>query len=209
MTTTKPITANALRPGERPAAEPRAVNATRKRLTAVVRRRLQTAMTVVLIITGLGAWAVALVQPWAGRSGDPGIITVPLAGLDADQIRSASSVEGWLPVKRKPPTRELLRNPFLSSGQAREDGGAPGPRVDVPPEPPAPTSGRGPSEILAVVKGFRLEVTLIAPNGERWAVINGKDYRQGDTVNGLQLVEVQEGKVRLEQSGVTCLLRMD
>jgi hypothetical protein len=40
-------------------------------------------------------------------------------------------------------------------------------------------------------------------------VINGKDYHPGDRVEGLRLVEIQEGKVKLEQGGVTCVLRMD
>ncbi len=209
MTKTMPMTAAVPAPAANAAAEPRSASGAGKRLTATVRRRLQAVLTAALVVAGLGAWGVALVQPWAGRSGDPGIITVPVGGLDADQIRSASSVEGWLPQGRTPPIRDLARNPFLSAGAPMADDGAAAPDPAEPVEAPAAVSVRAPSEILALVKGLRLEVTLLSPSGERWAVINGKDYHPGDRVEGLRLVEVQEGKVKLEQGGVTCVLRMD
>lgn len=209
MTKTLPMTAVAPAPTANAAAKPRSAGAAGRRLTATLRRRLQTVLTAVLVVAGLGAWAVALVQPWTGRSGDPGIITVPVAGLDADQIRSASSIEGWLPQRRKPPIPDLARNPFLAAGAPAADDGKAALLPAVPADAPAAVSGRAPSEILALVKGLRLEVTLVSPSGERWAVINGKDYHPGDRVEGLRLVEIQEGKVRLEQGGVTCLLRMD
>jgi hypothetical protein len=209
MTKTMPMTAAAPAPAANAAAEPRSAGGAGKRLAAMVRRRLQAVLTAVLVVAGLGAWAVALVQPWAGRSGDPGIITVPVAGLDADQIRSASSVEGWLPQRRTPPIQNLARNPFLSAGAPMADDGKAVPEPAEAVEVPAAVSVRAPSEILALVKGLRLEVTLISPSGERWAVINGKDYHPGDRVEGLRLVEIQEGKVKLEQGGVTCVLRMD
>jgi hypothetical protein len=63
--------------------------------------------------------------------------------------------------------------------------------------------------ILEVVRNLRLEVTLITPAGERWAVIGGENYREGDTIAGMEIVEIQEGRVKLRQAGCTCLLRMD
>jgi hypothetical protein len=63
--------------------------------------------------------------------------------------------------------------------------------------------------ILEVVRNLRLEVTLITPAGERWAVIDGVNYREGDTIAGMEIVEIQEGRVKLRQAGMTCLLRID
>jgi multidrug efflux pump subunit AcrA (membrane-fusion protein) len=79
-----------------------------------------------------------------------------------------------------------------------------------PAEPPAVSSTpTSPAQVLAVVRTLKLEVTLIAPTGERWAVINGATYREGDAIAGLEISEIQEGKVRLRQRDITCLLRMD
>jgi hypothetical protein len=69
----------------------------------------------------------------------------------------------------------------------------------------APTA----KEILSALKALRLEVTLVSPSGEPWAVIDGKDYRVGDTVGGMEIVEIGEGRVKLQRGAVTCLLRMD
>jgi len=189
-----------------------------KRIATLMRRRVQSAVTVILIVTGLGAWAVALVQPWVGHTGEPGLITVPTADLDADQIRAASSAEGWLPERRKPLVHNLSHNPFLAGAAAAEiDGPASqGSATETSESAPAAVppsdadAARTPVEgMLDAVKGLRLEVTLVSPTGERWAVINGHNYREGDLIEGFRLLEIQEGKVKLEQGGVTCLLRMD
>jgi hypothetical protein len=80
----------------------------------------------------------------------------------------------------------------------------------VPAKTPAPAAADADvAAMLEKVKGLRLKAILITPGGERWAVINGENYREGDSVAGLTIAEIQEGRARLEQGGFTCLLRMD
>jgi len=172
-------------------------------------RRLKTGLTIGLVLTGLGAWAAALVQPWAAHGGDPGVVTVPAPALSEERIRAVASEGERLPPRKTTQGCELVRNPFLGHAQAAEAGPTPETPVPAPaavaPTPAAPK----PSEVLAAVKALHLDMTLTGAGGERWAVINGHDYREGDSVGGLRLAEVQEGKVKLEQGGIVCLLQMD
>jgi len=191
------------------AAPGRAASAPKRRMVGRIGgRRVQMALTGVLIVAGVAAWAVALVQPWGRRTGDPGLVMVPVAELDLERIRSASASEDWMPQKKKAPLRELKRNPFLPDMGAAEAAPAPTHAEESAGLPRAASPGRA-AGVLATVKAFRLEVTLMTPGGERWAVINGKDCREGDSVNGMKLIEIQEGKVKLEQDGIICMLRMD
>ena len=82
----------------------------------------------------------------------------------------------------------------------------PAPVVEKPVRPAAASSAKA---VLEAVKALRLEVTLVAPSGRRSAVINGDEYREGETVAGFLIVEIQEGKVKLQQAGILCLLRME
>ncbi len=168
-------------------------------------RWIQTALTVGLLLTGVSAWALALVQPWTGRTGDPGIITVA-SGVNAAQVRSADvDIEQLVDGAGAAPPATLQRNPFVA---VRTHPAAPGAaKGQVPPAGPAP--GQAAGQVLETVKGLRLEVILITPAGERWAVINARNYREGDAVAGMEIVEIQEGRVKLQQGGITCLLRMD
>lgn len=168
-------------------------------------RWIQTALTIGLLLTGVSAWALALVQPWAGRTGDPGIITLAV-GVNAAQVRSADvGPEQLVNDNGAAPPAPLRRNPFVpvQTGPAAA-GDAKG---QVPPTSPATPRAAG--QVLETVKGLRLEVILITPAGERWAVINAKNYREGDAVAGMEIVEIQEGRVKLQQGDITCLLRMD
>lgn len=181
-------------------------------------RWIKTVLTAALLITGLSAWAVALVQPWTGRSGDLDVISFG-PGVDAAKVRSASVDGRKLVPEYVPPTRKpLRRNPFEGASppgaapptERAGDGTGPAQGGPTAPEPapqvaPAPTA----MKVLERVRGLKLEVILITPAGERWAVIGGESYQEGDAVAGLEIVEIQEGHVRLQQAGMTCLLRME
>ena len=186
-------------------------------------RWVQTVLTSGLVLAGLGAWALALVQPWTARRGDHGIVAVT-DGVDTDRIRSVTDDVERLCASRVGPARPApARNPFASPGAANE-------RIQQAPRPAAAgqalrtidaktgeTSPKTPEAsapvtaqaMLETVRSLRLEVTLINPASERWAVINGVNYREGDTVAGMEIVEIQDGRVKLRQAGMTCLLRMD
>jgi hypothetical protein len=188
-------------------------------------RWIKTVLTAALIVTGLTAWAVALVQPWTGHRGDPGDVALG-SSVDVEKLRQASAevqkiVREYVPPVLKP----LRRNPFEGAGPAAAESAAPA--VVAAPAPPArppdetaspaklapaaaPPSGRPtPPKVLETLRGLKLEIVVATPAGERWAVINGETYREGDTVAGLEIVEIQDGRVKLQQAGTTCLLRMD
>jgi len=177
-------------------------------------RWVQVLLTAGLLLTGLSAWALALVQPWATLGGDPGAVSIA-EGLDTAKMRSMSADgERACPEYQPPAPRALRRDPFAGAAARRAVlGGAatpasPSGAKSVPAAAPgAPTSAA--ARVLETVKTLRLEVTLVAPTGERWAVINGADYREGDAIAGLEIMEIQDGKVRLQQGGLVCLLRME
>lgn len=190
-------------------------------------RWVKTVLTAALIVTGLSAWAVALVQPWTGRGGDVDFVGLG-PGVDEEKVRQASAEVQQIVSEHVPPSlRPLRRNPFeavravASEPAAPPVASGPVPGVRSPAEKaaaaksvpaatvPPPSSRAAPPKVLETVRGLRLEVILITPAGERWAVINGESYREGDTVAGLEIVEIQEGRVRMQQAGTTCLLRMD
>lgn len=197
----------------------------RGRWATARRRWLQTIMTATLILTGMTAWAAALVQPWATRTLDANLLPVPTC-IDTDKLRTASAdIERVLDEPEVMPSVAPRRNPFLAvrpGGPAREVAVKPAAASAMPTSKPVPSAPAAPSapasesqggvsaaQVLAAVRGLRLEVTVIAPSGEKWAVINGANYREGDIVAGLEIAEIQEGRVRLRQAGVVGLLRMD
>ena len=182
-------------------------------------RWIKTLLTAVLLVTGLSAWAVALVQPWTSRAANWDVMTLT-STVDAARVRAASAeVQKLVPDYVPPTVQPLRRNLFDGARPASALPGAPPAAGAAPPEVPAsPTVPEpapqaepvpGPQQVLEAVKGLKLEIILITPAGERWAVINGASYQEGDAVAGLELVEIQEGHVRLQQAGLTCLLRMD
>jgi hypothetical protein len=205
-------------------------------------RWFQAFLTAILALTGLSAWALALVQPWTGRGGDRGMVTAT-GGIDSQKMRSAADeIERWLSEPTAATPRPLRRNPFVDSTAGKASvmaamsaeplpaGGAakhPGAQIGPTPAPAGDPSAHAagdpsahaagapaplpvdPRAVLEAVKGLRLAVILIAPTGERWAVINGENYREGDAIAGLEIVEIQEGKVKLQRAGFTCLLRME
>jgi len=187
------------------------------RLAAGRGRWIKMILTVALLVTGLSAWALAVVQPWAARTADPGIVALPAADVSPEKVRMLSQeVERLCGKWKERVLRPLRRNPFGGDRAAGRGGEfvAPSPGAADPaapavekslPAPEAPTA----KEILSALKALRLEVTLVSPSGEHWAVIDGKDYRVGDTVGGMEIVEIGEGRVKLQRGAVTCLLRMD
>ena len=186
------------------------VGQTRGRWATPRGRCVQTVLTACLLVTGLSAWAVALVQPWTAQTGEPGLVAVPAFGVDTDRVRWAAEEPTELLGQWRPPTLERLsRNPFQGTPTLE----AP-PSTDAVAQPEAVKSATAdpptsPREVLALVKTLRLEATLIGENGQRWAVINGRDYTEGDSVAGLQIADIGEGRVRLRLGGTSCLLRMD
>jgi hypothetical protein len=187
------------------------------RLAAGRGRWIKMILTVALLVTGLSAWALAVVQPWAVRTADPGIVALPAADVSPEKVRTLSrEVERLCGSWKERAPRLLRRNPFAGAGAAGRTGesAAPSPGAAAPAAPAADKlrpAGEAPTakEILSVLKALRLEVTLVSPSGEPWAVIDGKDYRVGDTVSGMEIVEIGEGRVKLQRGAVTCLLRMD
>lgn len=180
-------------------------------------RWIHGTLTIALLVTGVSAWALALVQPWTSRTANAGMVAVT-TGVDADKIRSAEvDPEALLSEGTAPQVKPIRRNPFVAGPVAagvpsvagRQDPAA-APCGETEAEVPAGTPAeQGVAGVLETVKGLRLEVILLAPAGERWAVINSRNYREGDAVAGLRIVEIQESRVRLQQGAVTCLLRMD
>jgi hypothetical protein len=182
-------------------------------------RCVRIILTLGLLVTGLAAWALALVQPWAGHGSAYGQAA---AVLDADRIRAVAANLNRFAADEPRPLPAPGRNPFVTVGAegalAVRPAAVPtigdlgSPPAAVEPEKPAPATVSAASDIkavLAAVKALRLEVTLIGPTGQRWAIINGREYREGDFVAGFQVIEIQGDKVKLQQAGMTCLLRMD
>ncbi|HUX15501.1 MAG TPA: hypothetical protein VMW52_03460, partial [Phycisphaerae bacterium] len=157
-------------------------------------------LTVALLVTGLSAWALAVVQPWAARTADPGIVALPAADVSPEKVRMLSQqVERLCGNWKERVLRPLRRNPFEGSGAAGGGGefSAPNPGAAAPAAPAAEKSRPAPEaptakEILSALKALRLEVTLVSPSGEHWAVIDGKDYCVGDTVGEMEIVEIEE-----------------
>ncbi len=173
-------------------------------------RWLHAGLTVALLVTGVAAWGVALVQPWQVRAADPGIVAVP--GRPApERVRAAARAgEDLAEEPSAPGPRPLRRDPFQparawgASAKASADAG----------EPPRRPDAAGPGTVTAeqvvrVAKDLSLKATVHSPTGERWAVINGHTYREGDVVAGLTLVEVREDRATLQRAGMICILKMD
>jgi len=175
-------------------------------------RWIQAVLTAALLVAGLGAWALAIIQPWTTKVVDRDAFAVS-AGVTPDRVRSATvGVDELVGEPAAPVPEPLQRDPFDHAGPTGIEAVAGGPTWPAPAHAAAPDTAvgqPGPQEILERIKGLRLEVILIAPDGQRWAVINGQNYQEGDAVSGFRIAEIQEGRAKLQQGGVTCLLHMD
>jgi len=174
------------------------------------RRWLHAGLTVTLLVTGFAAWVVAIVQPWQVRAADLGM--VPVKGQPTpDRVRAAAlAAQDLVEEPGAADPRPLKRDPFQA---ARPWGAATGPSEagceSANDAQPAGSRAVTAEQVVQVAKDLMLKATVHSPTGERWAVINGKTYREGDDVAGLTLVEVQEDRARLQRAGVTCILKMD
>jgi len=172
-------------------------------------RWLRAGLTVALVVAGLTTWALAIVQPWKAQAADPGIVPIKDL-LSPNRVRELAVATDQ---RVGPPAfglaRPVTRNPFCAKGT---DGAAKPAASPVPEEPGTGdrsctpwTAGR----VAEVAQGLSLKATVASPSGERWAVINGETYREGDEVAGLRLVEVREDRARLDRAGIQCVLKMD
>jgi hypothetical protein len=131
--------------------------------------------------------------------------------LDAERMKAAPmDLEKLINERPAPVAASLPRSPF---GPASA-GGASVKVPNVMGQParatvPAATSAEVVRQMLESVKGLKVDVILTTPSGEKWVVINGANYREGDAVAGMEIVEIQGTRVKLQQAGVTCLLRME
>jgi len=175
-------------------------------------RWIEAVLTAALLVGGLGAWALAIIQPWTSKTTDSGVFAAS-AGVTPERVRSAAAdVEELVGERVAAMPEPLQRNPFDHAGITGTVAVDPDAKRPAPHPAGAAEEAVGrptPQDILEKVKAMRLEVILITPEGQRWVVINGEDYREGDAVSGFRIVEIQEGRARLQQGGVTCLLRMD
>jgi hypothetical protein len=186
-------------------------------------RCVQTIATAGLLVTALGAWALAIVQPWPLHPACPSVdLTLP--GPPWPKARPASAVGAELLAAGAAALRPVRRDPFAAADRPAADQGTPGPvpgkstpgpaggagrsgaDAKAADQPPAPNAAR---EMLEAVRRLRLGMTLVGPDGTCLAIIDGRECRQGDWVGGLEVVEVQEGRVKLRKGGIQCVLSMD
>jgi len=167
-------------------------------------RWLHGGLTLALMLAGVAAWVLAIIQPWTVRVA-AGI--VPVKGqLTPDQLRQAAAAATvGFEIPAPPQPRPIGRNPFRADVTRAEEPAASGPAGLAQPREPVPTA----QQVADIVKDLKLKATILGPNGRRWAVINGSAYQEGEDVAGLRLVEVREDRARLQRADVTCVLKMD
>ena len=74
-------------------------------------RRVRTALTVALIVTGVSAWALALVQPWTSRGVN--VVMASLAsGVDAERLSAPVDLEKQISETQAGTPPSLRRSPF-------------------------------------------------------------------------------------------------
>jgi len=173
-------------------------------------RWLRVTLTVTLMTAGVAAWALALVQPWKAQAAGRGIVTVRRQPVPGQVRAAAREADDRLEQEVLPAPPPLARDPFSASGWAEMSAAASRPRPASPGGAACP--GAGPvtaAQAAEVVRSLHLKATVCSTRGERWAVINGKAYREGDEVAGLTLVEIGENRATLRRADVTCILKMD
>lgn len=83
-------------------------------------------------------------------------------------------------------------------------------RADEPPvRDPMRPFGRGSAggAAVAAVPRFALTAVLIAPT-RRIAIVNGKPYSQGESVDGAEIVSIEQGAVRLREHGADLVISL-
>jgi len=177
-------------------------------------RCIRTILTAALIVTGTSAWALALVQPWAahgnamamvGMAGGVDTERVRSAAVDLEKVISENAVASPSPLKRNPFGQVQVRRPEGAATHPAEGASAVAQKTQGPPSQGHATA----KTVLDTAKGLKVEMILTGASGERWVVINGASYREGDAVAGLAITEIQGTRVKLQHAGITCLLGMD
>jgi hypothetical protein len=64
----------------------------------------------------------------------------------------------------------------------------------------------GPAAVAAAPR-FALTAVLIAPT-RRVAIVNGKPYQQGETVDGAEIVAIEQGAVRFRERGTELVISL-
>jgi hypothetical protein len=163
-------------------------------------RCVQTIATAGLLVTALGAWALAIVQPWPSHPACPSVdLTLP--GPPWPKARPAPAVGAELLAAGAAALRPVRRDPFAAGDRPAAGLGAK--------DADEPSAAEAAQEMLEAVRRLRLGMTLVGPDGTCLAIIDGQECRQGDWVGGLEVVEVQEGRVKLRKGGMQCVLSMD
>jgi len=171
---------------------------------------LHAGLAVALLVAGVAAWALALVQPWEAQASDPGIVAVP--GRPAPQQVQAAVQEAEHLFEEVAPAAApaLGRNPFKALRRAETPNGPPRSQMETGGRSASPDAGPVTAkEVAETARGLHLKATIRSTRGERWAVINEKAYREGDEVAGLVLIKIGDDRATLRRAGVTCMLRMD
>jgi hypothetical protein len=82
--------------------------------------------------------------------------------------------------------------------------------ADEPPiRDPMRPFGRGSAAgaAIAAAPRFALTAVLIAPT-RRIAIVNGKPYSQGESVDGAEIVAIEQGAVRLREHGADLVVSL-
>jgi hypothetical protein len=187
----------------------------RGRWATATGRWVRTVVTAGLLVTALGAWVLAIVQPWKYRPEAAAMVSLPSWHIGPQKAYAATDrLERLCARFAAPEPRRLRCDPFNRTGAVVEPpgasgSGAPGAVPGTPANRMAKTDDAAPREMLKAIRGMRLEMTLVSPDGKSWAVIDGCEYSEGDLVGEMKVVEIQEGRVKLRKAGITCLLCMD
>ena len=79
------------------------------------------------------------------------------------------------------------------------------PRVQDPMRPPAPPRSEGAAG--SPVAGLSLTAVLVSAS-RRIAIVNGQIYREGDSVNGEEIVAIEPGSILIRRGGTDVRVRV-
>ncbi len=170
-------------------------------------RLLRPVATAGLLLTAVAAWMLALVQPWRPEANSPAAVQLPEVTMPpTDAYVAAEQLDRLCAALDGPSPRPLEWNPFAA--EAAGDVSAEG-TTERPSRSARKATAGEPPEVLETLRALRLDLTLVGPKGTRWAVIDGREYGEGECVAGLEILEIQEGHVKLRSGGLVGVLRVD
>lgn len=100
---------------------------------------------------------------------------------------------------------ELRRFLFVLAIAAVTTAAAQEPRLQDPMRPPAPAQSEGAASSAA--GGLSLTAVLISAS-RRIALVNGKIYREGDRINGDEIVAIEQGSILIRRNGIDVRVRV-